>query len=582
MDDQAWMGIFVDEQGYVYCTGYTSSWKPLGSTSLFLVKNSRYGENVRSIVVYGNSTIYGRDVIVMDDNIFIAGQVTGYGAGSLDGFLVKLDDGGNVEWFNTVGGTGGDLLWSLDSGYNDTIYATGYTFSYATGKNDIFVVKFDSDGRLLWALALGGGLFDYGWSIDTYTNETTDFVVVGGQTTSFPVGGSHDGYVALLTGEGMVQWTLVFGSPALDAVQSVTFDSEGYIYVAGNTKNTTTGENDVFVAKFNLDGELLWITSFGGNESEIPYGIAVDENFVYVAGYTASYITGELGEEDAFVAALDKSTGDVLTFMNFGGPDIDFGYAIAIDNDYVYVTGKTGSFTEGGKDLFQVKFRKDFIFDSSPPDLVWVYDDFPENVNTSVVPVPYAHPSFNMSFVTMDLNYVTPAVYTYSMPAMLVGSSTHLATATGEPPAEVTTTTVTLTTTVTNTTTVTTTETYTTVTTETVTETVTETETITETETFYETVTETINNTLTETTTVTDTVTETYTTTETFINNVTYTTTETETETVTETETATETETYTTTKTVSETVYDWTVTVLVGIVLLIIGLVLGRFTTRSV
>ncbi|RLG83684.1 MAG: hypothetical protein DRO40_03700 [Thermoprotei archaeon] len=371
MDDQSWMGIFVDEQGYVYCTGYTSSWKPLGSTSLFLVKNSRYGENVRSIVVYGNSTIYGRDVIVMDDNIFIVGQVTGYGAGSLDGFLVKLDDSGNVEWFNTVGGSSGDLLWSLDSGYNDTIYATGYTFSYATGKNDIFVVKFDSDGRLLWALALGGSLLDYGWSIDTHTNGTTDFIVVGGQTSSFPVGGSYDAYVALLTGEGMVQWTLVFGSPVLDAIQSVSFDSEGYIYVTGNTKNTTTGKNDVFVAKFNLDGELLWITSFGGNESESSYGIAVDENFVYVAGYTASYITGELGEEDAFVAALDKNTGELLAFMNFGGPDMEFGYAITVDNDYVYVTGKTGSFTEGGKDLFQVKFRKDFIFDPSPPDLVW-------------------------------------------------------------------------------------------------------------------------------------------------------------------------------------------------------------------
>jgi len=586
-DDQAWSGIYVDEYGYIYCTGYTKTWKPLGHSSLFLVKNGRYGENVRSILVYGNGTLYGRDVVVVNGDIYVVGQITGYGAGSLDGFIVKLKDSGEVEWFNTIGGSSGDLFWSLSTGYNNTFYATGYTFSYGAGKNDAFIVKTDSEGRVLWAIALGGSLYDYGWSIDTFTNGTSDYVVVGGQTKSYGgIGGGYDAFVALLSGEGMVQWIIVLGTPELDAIWSVAFDDNGYIYVAGNTKNTSTSKYDAFVAKFSLNGELQWITSFGGNDSEIAYGVAVDENYVYVAGYTASYTTGLAGEEDVFIAALDKYTGEVLTFMNFGGPDTDYGYAIAVDDEYIYVTGKTGSFTEGGKDLFQIKFSKDFIFDPQAPDLMWVYNDFPEDVNTSLVDVPLSYPSFNVSSVAMEIEYVTPVVNIYPIPGMLIGPVAHLATATGEPPAEITTTTVTETTTITNTTTVTVTETITETTTETTTETVTETTTETYTVIETETVTETINQTITETTTVTETVTETQT------QTITYTTTETETvtsnvtqtitETKTETFTTTTTETVTTPTTVTETVTDMTMTAIVGIILLIIGIAIGHFALRSV
>jgi len=562
-DDQSWSGIFVDEQGYVYCIGQTSSWKPLGATSLFIVKNSRYGENVRSIIVYGNSTIIGRDIVVLDNYMYIVGQLSGYGAGGTDGFIAKLRDNGETAWFITVGGTATDLLWSIALGPDDVIYATGYTMSFGSGRADAFVVKVDSTGRLIWSLALGGTNFEFGWRIDVFANETHEYVAVAGQTNSYGFGG-YDGYVTLLSGEGMPLWTIVFGTPAPDQLWDVKFDKYGYIYVAGGTSNTTTGKLDVYVAKIDLNGRILWIKSFGGGLDDLAYSLAVDDTYVYVTGYTYSYATGTSGQADVLLAVLNKDTGDVISFLNLGGPDVDFGYAVTVDENYVYITGKTGSFSEGGIDLFQAKLEKNYIADPDPPDLVWLRDDFPENVNVSRVDVPLSYPSFSNQSVSMSHVFSTPTVMNYQMPTMLIAPNTHLATASGQPPAIV------ITVTETNVLTSTVTETETSTVTRT--ETIRLTERITETLTSIETVTVTNTVTSTETVELTETLTSTVT--------ETLTTEKTVTETFRETRTETSTVTTVSVSVVPEIRTDYTSIAIVGVILLVIGYLIGYFLRK--
>lgn len=564
-DDQAWSGIFVDEQGYVYCIGQTSSWKPLGASSLFIVKNSRYGENVRSIIVYGNSSIIGRDILVSNNYMYIVGQLSGYGAGSVDGFIAKLRDNGERAWFITVGGSAADLLWSIAPGPNDVIYASGYTFSFGSGKVDAFVVKVDSTGRLIWSSALGGPNYDYGWWIDVFANETNEYVAVAGQTNSYGFGG-YDGYVTLLSGEGMPLWTVVFGTPAPDQLWGVKFDKYGYIYVAGGTSNTTTGKLDVYVAKIDLNGRILWIRSFGGGLDDLAYSLAVDDMYVYVTGFTYSYATGSSSQADVLLAVLNKDTGDAISFLNIGGPDVDFGYAVTVDENYVYITGKTGSFSEGGIDLYQAKLEKNYILDPDPPDLVWLRDDFPENINVSRVNMPSSYPSFSNQSVSMAQVFSTPTVMNYQMPTMLIGPNTHIATASGQPPAIV------ITTTETNVVTSTVTDTET--------STVTRTETIRLTERLIETLTsrETSTVTSTETVKLTETLTSTVTETSTITKPVTLTTEKMVTETL--RENLTETSTVTTVSTVPEIRTDYTSIAIVGIVLLVIGYLVGYFLRK--
>lgn len=559
-DDYPWWGVEVDEQGYVYTAGQSSSWRPLGYIPLIVVKASRYGENVRTVAVYGNGSLMGRDLAVVGKAIYAVGQVTGYGAGGTDAYLTAFLENGTVKFFTTIGSSALDVLWRISLGRDNAIYAVGYTMGLGAVKVDVLIVKFDSSGRVLWSLIAGESQFDYGWGITTWYDSTSgkEYVIVAGQTNSFTVGGGYDCLVLKLTSEGMFEWSIVFGTPELDRLEKVVVDEHGFIYVAGATYSANTP--GVLAAKISPEGQLVWMTSFKGDKSEAAYSIHVDNDYVYVAGYTESYTSGELGKYDAFVALLDKDSGEIASFIHFGGPEVEIAYGVKSDADYVYVSGHTASFTEGGRDFFIAKFNKQYLLEEDPSDLLWVYRDFPENVNVSRIDVPSITPSMNFSSVYIGVKYVSPIVNNYELLGSLIAPPTHLATATGNPPAELTTTTVTQTTTETMIFTRTTTKTTT----------LTETQTTTETEVL------TFNITTTETTVTTAirTVTETLETTSVVTNIVkdtlTYTTTEVQRSTVTKTEA------------VTRTVLDVSTTTALGTAMLIMGLVVGYFVLRHV
>lgn len=554
-DDYPWWGLELGDRGYVYVFGQSDHWKPLGYNSLIMSKISRYGENVKNVIIYGNGTLMGRDFKIIEGVIYAVGQVTGYGAGGTDAYLLAFYENGTVASFTTYGSPQLDVFWRLAVGRNNTLYLTGYTMGLGAVKSDAFIVKVDSSGEVLWSLIAGGSQYEYLWGVATLYDPASDqeHVVVVGQTNSFGAGG-YDCLLIKLTGDGMVEWSLAFGTPALDRLDSVVVGDDGYIYVGGATYNTTTGNPDVLVAKISLGGEVSWITRFGDGGSDIHYALHVDKDYVYLVGATTSYFTGTSSNYDAFVALVDKSSGALISFVNFGGIDTDIAYAVKSDTNYVYVSGYTASFTEGGRDFFVTKMNKQYLLEEKPETLKWVYGDFPEDVNVSRVMIESEVFPVNVSSVYLTLNYQPPTTYSYELLGSLVDVSTHIATTSGNPPAEITTTTEVSTVTTTATTT----------TTRTVVDIITET--LTTTETF------TTTNLITETTTYTTqrTVTE--------IVEVTTTSITTRTETRTQTSEVTATKVETTTMPVP--VLDVMTTLGVGGALLVVGVVLGVVVAR--
>ncbi|MCS7127785.1 MAG: hypothetical protein N3E36_00700 [Sulfolobales archaeon] len=336
-DDYPWWGIEVDEQGYVYTVGQSSSWRPLGYVPLVVVKASRYGENIRNIAVYGNGSFMGRNLVIVGKTIYAVGQVTGYGAGGTDGYLTAFLENSTVKFFTTIGSSALDLLWRISVGRDNTIYAVGYTMGLGAVRADTLIVKFDSDGKVLWSLIAGESQFDYSWGIATWYNSTSGkgYVIVSGQTNSFPVGGGYDCLVLKLSSEGMLEWSIVFGASELDRLEEVVVDEHGFIYVAGATYSG--GIPGVLVAKISPEGQLVWITSFRGDKGDAAYSVYVDNDYVYAAGYTESYTSGELGGHDAFVALLDKNSGEVVSLTHFGGSDVEIAYGVKSDaTTYMY------------------------------------------------------------------------------------------------------------------------------------------------------------------------------------------------------------------------------------------------------
>ncbi len=217
------------------------------------------------------------------------------------------------------------------------------------------------DPSLTWHTFLGGSGDDNGQGI--VLDSSGNIYVTGYSTAAWsetPVrdyyGSGTDAFAARLNPDGTLAWYTFLGGSKTDYGYVIALDSSGHVYVAG-TSYGTWGDNpvraytgstdmyDVFVAKLNSDGSLVWNTFLGGSSYDSPNGITVDSaDNIYVAGrsmakwsetpvraYTASY--------DAFVARLN--TGGSLIWHTFlGGSSVDYAYGLVTDLDgYIYVVG---------------------------------------------------------------------------------------------------------------------------------------------------------------------------------------------------------------------------------------------------
>ncbi len=316
-----------------------------------------------------------------------SGQV-GFDLGPYDPNYALIIDP-TLQYSSYLGGTlqdQGDAI-ALDAQGN--IYVAGRTIStdfptriplQATISNpgsfkfDAFVTKISPDGTSAFYSTYLGGL-ENDRALDVAVDSRGSVFVVG-ETASdnFPVtiasaqrafNGEVDGFILKLTPNGgFVESGTYFGGSGFDSVNSITLDSGGNYYVTGQTfspnfpmvnavQNTIGGNgSDVFVAKFNPVGGLLYSTFLGGFGNEVGRAIAVDANLnMYITGQTntdnfplaAEFQRRYRGGGDAFVTKISSDGSQLIYSTYLGGRDSDIGNAIAVDAaGHVYIAGSTG------------------------------------------------------------------------------------------------------------------------------------------------------------------------------------------------------------------------------------------------
>lgn len=179
--------------------------------------------------------------------------------------------------------------------------------------------------------------------------------------------GKVDAFVTKLDLDGRVVWTRQFGTAEDDEAKGLGADASG-VYVAGYTRGalagTNSGGSDVFVRKYDPDGNELWTKQFGGGggADDVGYAVAADRTGIYVAGYILGGLPGQgtvgAANADAFVRKYDAA-GNELWTRQFGTLDIEKAYGVAIDASGLYVAGETGgelATRVGGSDYFLRKY----------------------------------------------------------------------------------------------------------------------------------------------------------------------------------------------------------------------------------
>jgi hypothetical protein len=196
-------------------------------------------------------------------------------------FLCKLAPDVSFMWVHTFRGINNGLRTSIaiDSNSNILVVGTIYT--------DAFLYKYDSNGDSLWEYTFGGSGQD---SCNCVTVDANDNIYIAGyfeSTVDFDPGPStnehlssrgFDAYLSKFDSSGKYLWTRTWGGRGWDKANGIAFDSNGYIYVTGefcSSVDFDTGPgtdlhdsnsyNDIFLSKFDLDGNYIWSRTWGGD-----------------------------------------------------------------------------------------------------------------------------------------------------------------------------------------------------------------------------------------------------------------------------------------------------------------------------
>ena len=319
-------------------------------------------DNARALAVDGEGNVYLSGSFRSPSITFGSITLTNTAAGMYDAFLVKYDASGNVLWANEAGGPGNNEPISLATDQAGNVFITGnftgsiMTFGSLTvtnhGLDDLFIAKYDASGNVLWAKSEGGSREDNCYSVATdgagnayitgmFRSETISIgtIVLMNSAGWYP---TTDVFLAKYDGSGNVLWAFGAGGPQNDQANSVATDAEGNVFSAGffysdtahfgsTTLVNTNDHADLFLVKFNPAGSVQWALRAGGTDDDNANSVAKDA-------------TGNLYMTGIFASPFIPFGSDTL--INAGAGDL---FLARLDDN---ITGIGESAISGGLSLF--------------------------------------------------------------------------------------------------------------------------------------------------------------------------------------------------------------------------------------
>lgn len=287
----------TNDGGYII-TGFSSSFN-----NIYLIKTDGNGNLLWSKTFSGAGTVEGESVIqTSDGGYFISGD-----DGNLMS-LIKTDSNGDTVWTRAYGcNRAYSIQQTNDGGYIISGYANGST----TGI-DYYLLKINAVGDSLWTRTYGGIRDEQGRSV----KQTNDggFIIAGTTFASFGAG-VDDVYLIRTDTIGNVLWSKTFGGTNSDGAYSVEqTDDRGFI-IAGKTESFGAGSVDAYLLKTDSNGTLMWSKTFGGNGWDEARSIqqASDGGYI-ITGFSASFNAGD------FDIYLIKTDANGNSGCNQGNP----------------------------------------------------------------------------------------------------------------------------------------------------------------------------------------------------------------------------------------------------------------------
>lgn len=233
----------------------------------FLARFDNNGDTLWTKVYGGPSSDWPFSIELTDDNGFIIVGLTGsFGAGNYDVWLMKTNSEGDTLWTKTFGGIGEDAGRGIEKAYGGGFIITGYTKSFGSGNHDIYVIKVDDQGNLVWQQTYGGALsdlsehicrtYDGNYAIAAYSNSFSDDY--------------YDAYYLKIDPQGDTISTGIYGGVETDESICLVETADHDILLAGFTFSYGSGSGEFYLLKVDGSNQTtrnVWHISTTGNDS---------------------------------------------------------------------------------------------------------------------------------------------------------------------------------------------------------------------------------------------------------------------------------------------------------------------------
>jgi murein DD-endopeptidase MepM/ murein hydrolase activator NlpD len=272
-------------------------------------------------------------------NVYVGGGTNSFGAGGTDVLLLKYDPAGNLLWSKTWGGASDEYATAVGVGPDGFLYVTGGTFSFGAGWFDIFLLKLDLQGNIVWATTWGGGSYDVGHDIGF---DSAGNIYVVGEEYSFGPCCSSAVLLKFTPSGGAPIWTAAWKGPATyDTGYSLAVDSNGNVIVAGISWDYSASplHNSILLVKYDAAGNYVWSKNWatpmpGQDESWSFRGVTTDAaGNIYVGNRHANNCpTTDFSscDFDNLIIKVDAG-GNFQWARLWGGPGYDNAGSLAID-----------------------------------------------------------------------------------------------------------------------------------------------------------------------------------------------------------------------------------------------------------
>lgn len=239
--------IIENNNGDFFVVGW--GWRPPNSNQILLYKLDNQG----NIIYEKNFGGYSDDnptgiIAVKEGGFLITGYTYSYGRGECDGYLLRIDQDGNIIWTNTFGDYSFDSFYSSKETLDGDFISCGSTQSYGNDEQG-YIVKSNTSGEMEWFYTFGDSLNEN--FLDVSVTSDNQYLACGYTLTSIPH--NEEAIIVYLDTDGKIIENKILSDPNYVGIVSIEKITTNNYIAGGLTTSTENNSFDVWLLKLKLD-----------------------------------------------------------------------------------------------------------------------------------------------------------------------------------------------------------------------------------------------------------------------------------------------------------------------------------------